>query len=217
MDRRWLQEKVLPTAFVGAVRKLSKEQFLLTWGDTQFLLVKLEDAVSEVAQGLAGASTLGGDRLRPTYDSLAYATVMDDSVALFANARARRSEPALKRPYDATTLETQLLRTPHFVAPLRKRPIAGKPFVERISVGRAHNNDIVLRHGGVSKFHAWLECDEARQFYICDARSRNGTTVNGKPVTSELVLLKPGDELRFGQVQATLCPPELFWEVLNKK
>jgi pSer/pThr/pTyr-binding forkhead associated (FHA) protein len=89
--------------------------------------------------------------------------------------------------------------------------------VDRISVGRAHNNDIVLRHSSVSKFHAWLECDEGRVFYVGDAKSKNGTKVNGEAVAGELHRLAAGDEIRFGQVVTTICPPDLFWDVVAEK
>jgi hypothetical protein len=203
---------VLPSAFVAASRRQSSADFLLAYGDTQFLLVRLDDPSGELAVGLAAASTVSGERLKPTHDALGFATVLESS---FSAAQALRNEAPRTRRYDATTLETQLVRTPHFVAPLRKRPTAGKPFVNRISVGRAHNNDIVLRHSSVSKFHAWLECDEDHVFYVGDAKSKNGTKVNGSSVAgSTLVKLEAGDEIRFGQVNATICPPAVFWQAV---
>jgi hypothetical protein len=213
VTRRFLEQNVLPSAFVSNARRQSKKEFLAAYGDTQLLLVRLDDPSGELAVGLAAASTAAGERLKPTHDALGFATVLESS---FSAAQAARAADSLRgRSYDATTLETQLVRTPHFVAPLRKRPTKGKPFVERVSVGRAHNNDIVLRHSSVSKFHAWLECDEERAFYVGDAKSKNGTKVNGEAVTgSNLVRLDGGDEIRFGQITSTICPPDTFWDVV---
>ena len=212
MKRQFLEQNVLPSAFVSASRRQSRQDFLGEYGDTQLLLVRLDDTSGELAVGLAAASTASGQRLKATHDAIGFATVLESS---FSAAQALRGEALRNRRYDATTLETQLVRTPHFVAPLRKRPTAGKPFVDRISVGRAHNNDIVLRHSSVSKFHAWLECDEERVFYVGDAKSKNGTKVNGQAVTgSQLARLEAGDEIRFGQITTTICPPATFWEVL---
>jgi hypothetical protein len=214
MKQAGIAENVFPSAFVASCRRDTKEGFLQQYGDTLFLLVRLDDPAGEIAVGLAAASTIAGERLKATFDAIGYATVMEDS---FAALSSRRSRPHDGRRYDTTTLETQLVRMPHFVAPLRKRPTAGKPFVDRISVGRAHNNDIVLRHSSVSKFHAWLECDEGRAFYVGDAKSKNGTKVNGEPVAGELHRLDAGDEIRFGQVMTTICPPDLFWDVVAGK
>ncbi len=47
----------------------------------------------------------------------------------------------------------------HVIA-LEKRDDASGPFPSRVSIGRARNADIVLRHESVSKFHAWFERDE---------------------------------------------------------
>ena len=203
---------MLPSAFVANARRQSRKDFLAAYGDTQLLLVRLDDASGELAVGLAAASTAAGERLKPTHDALGFATVLESSLSA---AQAAKAASPRNRNYDATTLETQLVRTPHFVAPLRKRPTAGKPFVERVSVGRAHNNDIVLRHSSVSKFHAWLECDEERVFYVGDAKSKNGTKVNGQPVTgSQLVQLEAGAEIRLGQITTTICPPDTFWDAI---
>jgi hypothetical protein len=121
--------------------------------------------------------------------------------------RARRSEA----PLTTAKLEARISRAPHVAVALRKRFGAAKDFSDRISVGRALNNDIVLRHERVSKFHAWFECDEDDDFYVADAASRNGTSLNGEAVTDALTRIRPGDTLRFGGVEAAVCSAEIFW------
>ena len=68
--------------------------------------------------------------------------------------------------------------------PLRKNP--KNPWKDRIIIGRATNNDVVLRDTSVSKVHARATCRDGR-WMLVDAKSTNGTTVDG-------VALDPGSE-----------------------
>src|SRR5262249_10367483 len=115
----------------------------------------------------------------------------------------------------AGDLRTDLARAAYFAVPLRKRKGATNVFADRISVGRARTNDVVLRHHSVSKFQAWFACDEHDRFYVTDAKSTNPTYLNGTQVSrgapSSVV---PGDEVRFGDVAALFTTPELLWEAL---
>ena len=200
------RENVLPPDLVEACRRQTKQAFLEAYGDTQVLLIRLDNTNDELCAGLTAASTVSGERLKPTQDAIGFATVMAGPEAV------ERVVAPVSRRFDSTTLETQLVRHVHFAVPLRRR--TARPFVEHISVGRAHNNDVVLRHSSVSKFHAWFECDEDRAFYLGDARSKNGTKLNGARLTSELERVHPGDEIRFGQVVATVCPPDALWDIV---
>jgi predicted component of type VI protein secretion system len=74
---------------------------------------------------------------------------------------------------------------------------------DRISVGRAAGNDIVLSDDGqVSRVHAILE-RIAGSWSVRDVSSRNGTFVNGTRVSSE-ARLGPGDEIRIGRTRIVL-------------
>lgn len=207
--RTRILEHLLPRDVVGAWAKDS-EAFLAELGDTQLLLVQIDDSEGELAQGLQGASTVSGVRLKPTYDGIGFATVMHSP-----GDEVRPSWRPAGRSFDPTTLETLCVRNTFFVAPLRRRK-TGRAFVEHISVGRARNSDIVLRHDSVSKFHAWFECDEGGKFYLGDAKSKNGTRVNGERVIGgDLRPLESGDEIRFGRTTSLICSPETFWSVIS--
>ena len=65
-------------------------------------------------------------------------------------------------------------------------------------IGREEGADIVLAAPRVSARHAILEPVEAGRFRVRDLDSTNGTYVNGRRATDEIV--GPEDELRFGPV-----------------
>ena len=74
---------------------------------------------------------------------------------------------------------------------------------DRITVGRATGNDIVLSDDGqVSRVHAVLE-RLAGAWSVRDVSSRNGTFVNGSRVSGE-ARLGAGDELRIGRTRIVL-------------
>ncbi|MBK9165653.1 MAG: FHA domain-containing protein [Acidobacteria bacterium] len=75
----------------------------------------------------------------------------------------------------------------------------------RLSIGRTGENDIALGHTSVSKFHAALVCDAEMNLSIADTGSTNGTFVNGSRISyGKATAVKPGDELGFGSVKATI-------------
>ncbi len=67
--------------------------------------------------------------------------------------------------------------------------------VERLTIGRAAHNDIVLADPRVSREHAvvWIDASGA---FVEDLRSSNGTLRNGSPIES--AALGPGDVLLVG-------------------
>jgi hypothetical protein len=202
-----------PRAWVDALVQQRRGEVVEVYGDTQLLAVRSDELDSDLARALGDAARGPGARLRPSQDVLGYATLVGsraDVDALRAAAeRARAAE------LTAPQLAARLAKAPHFFVPLRKSA-EGKPFADRISVGRALNNDVVLRHASVSKFHAYFQCDDKGAFYLTDARSKNTTTVNGALVESSMVPVRPGDEIAFGSVLATLCPAALLWDALSR-
>ena len=67
---------------------------------------------------------------------------------------------------------------------------------ERVRIGSAADNDLILAHKSVSARHAVIR-NTRRGCYVRDLQSTNGTFLNGRPVERE-ELLRAGDELRFG-------------------
>jgi pSer/pThr/pTyr-binding forkhead associated (FHA) protein len=86
--------------------------------------------------------------------------------------------------------------------------------LERILIGRVNGHDIVLRHGSVSKFHAWFEVREDGHLYVGDAGSRNYTYVNGERIMDR-TRVQPGAKLTFGLLDAHVYTLESFWKALN--
>jgi len=65
-----------------------------------------------------------------------------------------------------------------------------------IRIGRAPDNDLVLRDPATSGHHARVE-RRGNQFYVVDLGSTNGTLVNGEVVMERE--LKNGDSITIGQ------------------
>lgn len=68
------------------------------------------------------------------------------------------------------------------------------------TIGRAENNDIVLRDGSSSSHHAVLKLTDCGDFSISDLESTNHTKVNGQIVSS--LTLMNGDVLQMGESRA---------------
>ena len=71
---------------------------------------------------------------------------------------------------------------------------------EQITIGRQDDNTIQINDPSVSSHHAELT-PEMDSFCLRDLGSTNGTRVNGENVTKRVI--KDGDRLRFGQIEAT--------------
>ena len=82
-----------------------------------------------------------------------------------------------------------------------------------IAIGRMEGNDLILDHPSVSRLHArlvmgdaYIEYNaEAGQIFLEDLGSSNGTFVGDQRLAQgSRILIKPGQALRFGDVQAQL-------------
>ena len=89
-------------------------------------------------------------------------------------------------------------------------PAASAP--DRVTIGRATNNDIVLWHESVSKMHAFFRHDEDRGWLLEDAGSTNGTLADGVVLAAgDAVLIKSGSSIVFGSLScAVIGAGELF-------
>src|SRR5262249_41819101 len=65
-----------------------------------------------------------------------------------------------------------------------------------VTIGRVQGNDIILPKGNVSKRHSRIVLKDGK-FIIVDLKSTNGTYVNGRKITSPLVV-KPSDKIYIG-------------------
>src|SRR5262249_40305651 len=154
--------------------------------------------------------TSGGQRPEPTMGFDTVVGSISDSMKGFGVA-AQLARAAFT-PLD---LQRRLQRAVHFAVPLHKRRGASNVFAHRVSVGRARTNAVVLRHHSGSKFHGWFERAEDARFCLTDATSTNATLVNAVQIPkSSPVMVAPGDEVRFGDITAVLCTPELLWDAL---
>jgi len=67
---------------------------------------------------------------------------------------------------------------------------------KRISIGRTHDNDIVLDNRGVSRKHAQIEFND-NAAVILDNESLNGTFINNRKISEEI--LRDGDTITIGK------------------
>lgn len=88
----------------------------------------------------------------------------------------------------------------------------------RISVGRAKNNDVVIRERGISKLHAHFFPPDTgdASLRICDIGSGNGTEVNGEKLPpDEPVVVSTGDEITFGDTACQLHDDTTLYSILK--
>jgi len=74
-----------------------------------------------------------------------------------------------------------------------------------VTIGRVQGNDIILPKGNVSKRHSRIVLKDSR-FIVVDLKSTNGTYVNGRKITSPLVV-KSGDKIYIGDFILTVEDP----------
>jgi hypothetical protein len=148
-----------------------------------------------------------------------YSETMSESLKVYATRLAQRPKDALvdvpvlvwaiteSRTDDLITVTTISVVPPQLgtgepvVFPLRKRDAtAANPFTMGITVGRTENNDVLLEHSSVSRFHAYFQRDGKGQWLLVDAESKNGTWAgplklapNKAEAIADRTLLKFGD------------------------
>jgi hypothetical protein len=113
----------------------------------------------------ARAETLGVFEARHPHPFLLVQIAVEDEKAAFMTVAQGDLEP------------------PEYIegmAPIAKRGKANA--FSYISVGRASNNDIVIQSAQISKCHIVFEQRDGK-YTVTDLGSKNGTVVNGKPLT----------------------------------
>jgi pSer/pThr/pTyr-binding forkhead associated (FHA) protein len=76
------------------------------------------------------------------------------------------------------------------------------PLADRLTLGRAEDNDVVVDDERLSKHHAEVICHPDGRVEVRDLGSTSGTLVNGESVESRT--LRHGDTLSFGPLTAVL-------------
>lgn len=101
------------------------------------------------------------------------------------------------------------------VAAITKRE--GSPFQDRISIGRARNSDVVIRHSSVSKLHAHFR-HEPSGLTLTDVGSHNGTKIDGSPlVPHRPEAVRPGMTLVVGAIAARVIDAKSAYELLRRR
>lgn len=94
---------------------------------------------------------------------------------------------------------------------------AHNPWPNRISLGRARNNDIVILDASISKLHAHFVLGPAGRMTVTDAGSSNGTQVNGRRIErGQVAELGPGDTLVFGGVALRYFSPAALFDFVGE-
>ena len=75
------------------------------------------------------------------------------------------------------------------------------------SIGRSSDSAIVLSDAMASREHAIIRRDGAGHCYLTDVGSRNGTSLNGRPLTS-VARLTHGDRIRIGSDELLFEDPD---------
>lgn len=98
------------------------------------------------------------------------------------------------------------------VLPVRKHQSV---FADMITLGRASNNDIVVRSTQISKFHAFFR-ETSELFELADAGSLNGTWIDSVRLVPKgpPQLIAPGVLVRFGPMEFQFLDAGAFWDDL---
>lgn len=103
---------------------------------------------------------------------------------------------------------------------------ADNTWLEWIAIGRARNNDLILRHQSVSKLHARIHADRegvaggkpGATLWLTDMKSTAGTLVNDRALRpSEPHRLDAGDQIRFGQVTCDFLDSGALYRKLQSR
>jgi len=196
------------------------DEFLAECETPYLLLIRLDDPSSELALGLLAQEPRDQGR-----DGLGFRTVQRDISSVMESLEAARKakEKTIEQRHPqkfslrlssgaSGHLPPELLSGTYHVLALRKRSEAA--FLRSVSVGRARNHDIVLRHRSVSKFHGSFELDDEGRLFVRDANSSNHTFINGRQI-NERAPVQPGDNIQFGSVDTHLCSAEGFWRTVR--
>ena len=198
---------VLPGALVQDAARLELDVFLRYYGRAPLLLVQVTDDDANLRAGLQDLWPPSGTRRAARIAPMP-----------LRSAQLRAHPEGASAPRDELRERADMLSVlaegTYFAVVIRSKGRASSalPGGQRVSLGRAANNGVVLRHPSVSKFHAWLEPTDGGAVTIVDPGSTNGTAVNDVSLRSRApVEARSRDRLRFGDVEAVLWSPHALW------
>ena len=99
-------------------------------------------------------------------------------------------------------------------------------WLDWIAIGRARNNDLVLRHQSVSKLQARIHSikgdiadgNNNSTYWLTDMKSTAGTTVNSLPISpSKPHRLSPGNRIKIGQVDCVFFDSASLYNYLQAR
>lgn len=208
VDARAL-ENLAPMELARDAATLNLLEFVTRYGDVPLLLVRLAEGDEELELGLSATVPATGTARATIAEPLPFRTAL-------APKQSRARSPTKGGREEPEALRHLLERHAHFGVSVRKRDDTDALFMDRVSVGRARNKDIVLRHSTISKFHAWFETSEDDAMYVCDAGSTNLTYVNERWLEPRVrTPVEPGDVIRFGAVVGVLSSATALWSAFR--
>ena len=196
-----------PGTLVKDAVRLDLDAFLRLYGTAPLLLVRVAEGDTELRAGLKSLWLPAEARRAARISPMRFRTEL-----LRAHQKGTPAQRAPSREHDGVL--RILEKGDHFAAILRSKggtntSLLGAP---RLSLGRATNNDVILRHASVSKFHASVEPIDENTVKIIDTGSTNQTSLNDVTLPSRaLVEARSGDRLGFGNVEAVLWSPRALW------
>ena len=196
-----------PVSRVTAAKALPLSRFAAEQDASGLLLVSLKN---ETAKFIAMLSRIDDEPRDPVVSE------MLDPLTRMGEPLRQTWPSELAETFDEDALAGIVEKTSHFAAAVRKRSRGDVHEHGRVTIGRAHDCDIVLSSQTVSKLHAWVEGGDNGTHWVTDKGSRNGTRINGQRIAvDQPAALDAGDRIEFGLVRAVFCPINIFWRALR--
>lgn len=204
----WSPGLLEPADLVRAAARLPELPFTQEYGSDPWLAISLPAG----EEGMAAALHAAHSTDRATPKQIEFHTRLASVAPLKAQAGERASSTREPRLADLA----KLLGERCYFSAVQKRLDAGGALGERVSVGRAMNKDIVLRHSSISKFHAYFQSTEPGTWSITDAESKNGTSVEGARLGQrESRALASGERVTFGSIETVFLDARTMWRLLR--
>lgn len=124
--------------------------------------------------------------------------VADENVGVYQVSMSAQVRPERRETTQGVSLSEISLSIPAPQAVLVLTGSHNIPLSEPIiNIGRQRDNDVILDHPGVSRYHAQLRLRFGR-YMLFDLGSTRGTLINGQPVRE--AVLQSGDVIRLADV-----------------